>query len=118
MTRVDLTKEQCSELAGYLRGVLNNGIGAGCFGKIEMLVIAYRALTSAEDLSEASVSPIPPLNQQNLSLRGAVRQRLRSSSARRWRGWRRTVGQMASPALRLWQSCVMKWTAKLSPRRC
>ena len=60
MTRVDLTKEQCSELAGYLRGVLNNGIGAGCFGKIEMLVIAYRALTSAEDLSEASVSPIPP----------------------------------------------------------
>lgn len=50
MTRVDLTKEQCGELASYLRGILNGGMGAGCFGKIEMLVIAYRALVSAEDL--------------------------------------------------------------------
>lgn len=60
MTRVDLTKEQCSDLASYLRGVLNGGMGAGCFGKIEMLVIAYRALVSAEDLSEVSAPPIPP----------------------------------------------------------
>lgn len=60
MTRVDLTKEQCSELASYLRGILNGGMGAGCFGKIEMLVIAYRALVSAEDLSEVSAPPIPP----------------------------------------------------------
>lgn len=59
MTRVDLTKEQCSELAIYLRGILNGGVGAGCFGKIEMLVMAYRALTSAEDLSEVSAPPIP-----------------------------------------------------------
>lgn len=60
MTRVDLTKEQCSELASYLRGILNGGMGAGCFGKIEMLVMAYRALASAEDLSEVSAPPIPP----------------------------------------------------------
>lgn len=60
MTRVDLTKEQCSELASYLRGILNGGMGAGCFGKIEMLVITYRALTSVEDLSEVSAPPIPP----------------------------------------------------------
>nr|DAG69669.1 MAG TPA: hypothetical protein [Caudoviricetes sp.] len=60
MTRVDLTKAQCAELANYLRGILNNGMGAGCFGKIEMLVIAYRALVSAEDLSEVSAPPIPP----------------------------------------------------------
>lgn len=60
VTRVDLTKEQCSELASYLRGILNGGMGAGCFGKIEMLVMAYRALTSAEDLSEVSAPPIPP----------------------------------------------------------
>lgn len=60
MTRVDLTKDQCSELASYLRGILNGGMGAGCFGKIEMLVIAYRALVSAEDLSEVSAPPIPP----------------------------------------------------------
>lgn len=60
MTRVDLTKEQCSELASYLRGILNGGMGAGCFGKIEMLVMAYRALVSAEDLSEVSAPPIPP----------------------------------------------------------
>ncbi len=60
MTRVDLTRAQCAELANYLRGVLNNGMGAGSFDKIEMLVIAYRALVSAEDLSEVSAPPIPP----------------------------------------------------------
>ena len=119
VTRVDLTKEQCSELASYLRGILNGGMGAGCFGKIEMLVMAYRALTSAEDLSEVSAPPIPPpLSQQNPQLHGAVRRRQRSSSARRWHVWRFIVGQMASPALRRWQSCVTRWTAKLSPRRC
>lgn len=26
MTRVDLTRAQCAELANYLRGVLNNGM--------------------------------------------------------------------------------------------
>lgn len=46
MTRVDLTKAQCAELANYLRGVLNNGMGAGSFDKIEMLVLARRALAS------------------------------------------------------------------------
>ena len=65
MTRVDLTKEQCSELASYLRGILNGGVGAGCFGKIEMLVMAYRALTSAEDLLEVSAPPIPPPEPAN-----------------------------------------------------
>lgn len=54
MTRVDLTKAQCAELANYLRGVLNNGMGAGSFDKIEMLVLARRALAAAEDLPEAS----------------------------------------------------------------
>lgn len=65
MTRVDLTKEQCSELASYLRGILNGGVGAGCFGKIEMLVMAYRALVSAEDLQEVSVPSIPPPEPAN-----------------------------------------------------
>lgn len=54
MTRVDLTKTQCAELANYLRGVLNNGMGAGSFDKIEMLVLARRALAAAEELPEAS----------------------------------------------------------------
>lgn len=52
MTRVDLTKAQCAELASYLRGVLNNGMGAGSFDKIEMLVLARRALAAAEELPE------------------------------------------------------------------
>mgnify|MGYP006935589944 CR=1 FL=1 len=52
MTRVDLTKAQCAELANYLRGVLNNGMGAGSFDKIEMLVLARRALAAAEELPE------------------------------------------------------------------
>lgn len=60
MTRVDLTKAQCAELANYLRGILNNGMGAGSFDKIEMLVLARRALAAAEELPEASVPPIPP----------------------------------------------------------
>lgn len=56
MTRVDLTRAQCIELANYLRGVLNNGMGVGSFDKIEMLVLARRALAAAEELSE--VSPV------------------------------------------------------------
>lgn len=54
MTRVDLTKAQCAELANYLRGILNNGMCAGSFDKIEMLVLARRALAAAEELPEAS----------------------------------------------------------------
>ena len=60
MTRVDLTKAQCAELANYLRGILNSGMGAGSFDKIEMLVLARRALAAAEELPEVSVPPIPP----------------------------------------------------------
>lgn len=60
MTRVDLTRAQCAELANYLRGILNNGMGAGSFDKIEMLVLARRALAAAEELPEVSVPPIPP----------------------------------------------------------
>lgn len=52
MTRVDLTKAQCAELANYLRGVLNNGMGAASFDKIEMLVLGRRALAAAEELPE------------------------------------------------------------------
>lgn len=53
VTRIDLTKAQCAELANYLRSVLNNGMGAGSFEKIEMLVLARRALAAAEELPEA-----------------------------------------------------------------
>ena len=60
MTRVDLTKAQCAELANYLRGILNNGMGAGCFDKMEMLVLARLALDSAEDLPESVRFPAPP----------------------------------------------------------
>lgn len=56
MTRVDLTKAQCAELANYLRGILNNGMGAGSFDKIEMLVLGRRALAAAEELPEVSRS--------------------------------------------------------------
>lgn len=59
MTRVDLMKAQCAELANYLRGILNNGMGAGSFDKIEMLVLARRALAAAEELPEVSVPTIP-----------------------------------------------------------
>lgn len=112
MTRVDLTRAQCAELANYLRGILNNGMGAGSFDKIEMLVLARRALAAAEELPEVSVPTIPPLRLQNphrrLPFPGAVRRKRRSSSAGRWRGWRLIAGQMASPALHLWRSCVTK----------
>lgn len=52
MTRVDLTSAQCAELANYLRSILNNGMGAGSFDKIEMLVLARRALAAAAELPE------------------------------------------------------------------
>lgn len=54
MTRVDLTKTQCAELANYLCGILNGGWGSGSFDKIELLVLARRALAVAEELPEAS----------------------------------------------------------------
>ena len=60
MTRVDLTKAQCTELANYLFGVLDKGIGSGHVDWIEMLVLARRALAAAEELPEVSVPPIPP----------------------------------------------------------
>lgn len=60
MTRIDLTKGQCSALAEYLRGLLNSGMGAGCFGKIEMLVLAHRALLAAEEEPEDFDPPVPP----------------------------------------------------------
>lgn len=60
MTTVDMTKEQCTELANYLRAILNNGMGAGCFDKMEMLVLARRALAAAEELPERVRSPAPP----------------------------------------------------------
>ncbi len=66
MTRVDLTKAQCTELANYLRGILNNGMGAGSFDKIEMLVPARRALAAAEELPEVSsvAARTPPARRQ------------------------------------------------------
>lgn len=63
MTRVDLTKAQCAELANYLRGVLNNGMGAGSFDKIEMLVLARRALAAAEELPR-TVARAPATRRQ------------------------------------------------------
>ena len=65
VTRIDLTKERCSALAEYLRSLLNNGMGAGCFGKIEMLVLAYRALSAAEEIPEEPAPPVPPLKHQD-----------------------------------------------------
>ena len=68
MTRVDLTKAQCAELANYLRGILNNGMCAGSFDKIEMLVLARRALAAAEELPERVRSPAsPPHTSMDLS---------------------------------------------------
>lgn len=65
MTIVDLTKAQCAELANYLRGILNNGMGAGSFDKIEMLVLARRALAAAEELPEVpSVASHAPAAQR------------------------------------------------------
>lgn len=123
MTRIDLTKGQCSALAEYLRGLLNSGMGAGCFGKSEMLVLAHRALLAAEEEPEDSDSPVPPLSPQKGSppptRRGAVQPRQRSSSVQRWRGWKRIVGaELGWSALRLWQSCVARWTASPSRRSC
>lgn len=67
MTIVDMTKAQCAELANYLRSILNNGMGAGCFDKMEMLVLARLALESAEDLPENVRSPAPPTSMDSSS---------------------------------------------------
>lgn len=67
MTIVDMTKEQCSTLANYLRAILNGGMGAGCFDKMEMLVLARLALESAEDLPESVRSPAPPTSMDSSS---------------------------------------------------
>lgn len=95
MTIVDMTKAQCAELANYLRAILNNGMGAGCFDKMEMLVLARLALESAEDLPENIRSPAPPLRRWTrpliLPAPAAVRRKPPSLSVLRWRGWRSTA---------------------------
>lgn len=95
MTRVDLTAEQCAALAEYLRGVLNNGMGAGCFGKIELLVLAYRALQAAEELPEGlCVPPVPP-----------------PKAARRLRGDEASTASPASEAAQLKRATLERLTA-------
>lgn len=99
MTRVDLTKAQCAELANYLRGILNNGMGAGSFDKIEMLVLARRALAAAEELPEASVPPIPlpepakPAPPSTISRSGAAEAaEFKRQALARLEAYRRTDG--------------------------
>lgn len=95
MTRVDLTAAQCAALAEYLRGVLNNGMGAGCFGKIELLVLAYRALQAAEELPEGlCVPPVPP-----------------PKAARRLRGDEASAASPASEAAQLKRATLERLTA-------
>ena len=62
MTRVDLTKAQCTELANYLFGVLDKGMGVGHADWIEMLVLARRALAAAEELPGYLFLRYPPLS--------------------------------------------------------
>lgn len=94
MTRVDLTKAQCVELANYLRSILNNGMGAGSFDKIEMLVLARRALMTSEELPEVpSVAAHAPATR---------RQRTEATSA---------VGSPASEAAQLKRDTLERLTA-------
>ena len=47
MTAIDLTRDQCAALAGYLRHCVPNGCVPGSFDIIELLVLAQRALRNA-----------------------------------------------------------------------
>ena len=61
MTRIDLTKGQCTALAAYLRGKVTSHVGA-TYDDVELWVLAVRALELAEELpEERGVSPVPPL---------------------------------------------------------
>lgn len=47
MTAIDLTRDQCAALAGYLRNCVPNGYVPDSFDMIELLVLAHRALQAA-----------------------------------------------------------------------
>lgn len=61
MTRIDLTKGQCTALAAYLRGKVTSHAGA-TYDNVELWVLAVRALGQAEEIpEERGVPPVPPL---------------------------------------------------------
>lgn len=47
MTAIDLTRDQCAALAGYLRNCVPSGYVPDSFEMIELLVLAHRALQAA-----------------------------------------------------------------------
>lgn len=47
MTAIDLTRDQCAALAGYLRNCVPRGYVPDSFEMIELLVLAHRALQAA-----------------------------------------------------------------------
>lgn len=60
MTRIDLTKGQCTALAAYLRGKVTSHVGV-TYDDVELWVLAVRALELAEELpEERGVPPVPP----------------------------------------------------------
>lgn len=60
MTRIDLTKGQCTALAAYLRGKVTSHACA-TYDDVELWVLAVRALELAEELpEERGVPPVPP----------------------------------------------------------
>lgn len=60
MTRIDLTKGQCTALAAYLRGKVTSHACA-TYDDVELWVLAVRALEQAEEIpEERGVPPVPP----------------------------------------------------------
>lgn len=58
MTAIDLTRDQCAALAGFLRRTVDRGMDSG-YDEIELLVLAQRALRNAGKAVGDSLKELP-----------------------------------------------------------
>lgn len=95
MTRIDLPKSLCAQLADYLRSRLQAGI-AGNYQLVELLVLSARALADAEECSGGvfTLPDIPAAETQKPAaeqvLRGAAAAQFKRDTLARLEAYRRT----------------------------
>ena len=122
MTAIDLTRDQCTALADYLRQLVNRGMADG-YDDIELLVLAQRALRNAAKAVGDSLKEQPNVIACDVPKSGtlegglrwaALRVRLPGPPARR-----RRPGSSGTPPTGWWPIAPVRgWAAWASWSGC